>query len=78
MVLDGVRVYINGYLSDTTDIEMKRIVTQAGGKIMSVHFIEALYVYFFNEQRYLGTLLPEPHTLSRRMSHSTHRQHTSS
>jgi len=34
MVLDGVRVYINGYLSDTTDIEMKRIVTQAGGKIV--------------------------------------------
>jgi hypothetical protein len=35
-ILNGVRVYINGYLSDTTDIEMKRIVTQAGGKIMSV------------------------------------------
>ncbi|KIM90939.1 hypothetical protein PILCRDRAFT_811437 [Piloderma croceum F 1598] len=34
MVLVGVRVYINGYLSDTTDIEMKRTVTQAGGEIV--------------------------------------------
>jgi hypothetical protein len=42
MVLDGVRVYINGYLSDTTDIEMKRIVTQAGGKIVSVHPLSSL------------------------------------
>jgi hypothetical protein len=36
-ILNGIRLYINGYLSDTTDIEMKRIVTQAGGQIMSVH-----------------------------------------
>ena len=27
-------VYINGYLADTTDIEMKRIVTLAGGQIL--------------------------------------------
>lgn len=33
-VLRGVRVYINGYLEDTTDIEMKRIVTLAGGQIL--------------------------------------------
>jgi len=33
-VLEGVRLYIDGYLSDTTDIEMKRIVTMAGGQIM--------------------------------------------
>jgi len=39
MILCGVRVYINGYLSDTTDIEMKRIVTQAGGGTVSVRFI---------------------------------------
>ena len=32
-VLRNVRVYINGYLEDTTDIEMKRIVTLAGGQI---------------------------------------------
>jgi hypothetical protein len=36
-VLSGVRLYINGYLSDTTDIEMKRVVTQGGGQIMSVY-----------------------------------------
>jgi hypothetical protein len=36
-VLNGIRVYINGYLNDTTDIEMKRIVTHAGGKIVSVN-----------------------------------------
>jgi hypothetical protein len=35
-VLDGVRLYINGYLNDTTDIEMKRIVTMAGGQILCV------------------------------------------
>jgi hypothetical protein len=35
-VLHGVRLYINGYLNDTTDIEMKRIVTMAGGQILWV------------------------------------------
>ncbi|KAG1783183.1 hypothetical protein EV702DRAFT_1060503 [Suillus placidus] len=30
-VLSGVRVYIGGYLAGTTDIEMKRIVSGAGG-----------------------------------------------
>lgn len=33
-ILRGVRIYINGYLEDTTDIEMKRIVTLAGGQIL--------------------------------------------
>lgn len=32
-VLSNVRVYINGYLSCTTDIEMKRLVVEAGGHI---------------------------------------------
>ena len=36
LVMQGVRVYINGYLSDTTDIEMKRTVTLAGGQVLSV------------------------------------------
>lgn len=35
-VLHGVRVYIDGYISNTTDIEMKRIVTLAGGEMLSV------------------------------------------
>lgn len=33
-VLRGVRVYINGYLANSTDIEMKRIVKLAGGDVM--------------------------------------------
>lgn len=33
-ILTGVRLYIDGYLEDTTDIEMKRIVVLAGGQIM--------------------------------------------
>lgn len=33
-VLENVRVYINGFLRDTTDIEMKRDVTLAGGVIL--------------------------------------------
>ncbi|KAI9001444.1 hypothetical protein BD414DRAFT_474646 [Trametes punicea] len=33
-VLRNVKVYINGYLEDTTDIEMKRIVTLAGGQVL--------------------------------------------
>lgn len=32
-VLRGVQVYISGYLSGTTDIEMKRVVALAGGSI---------------------------------------------
>jgi hypothetical protein len=48
MVMDGVRVYINGYLSDTTDIEMKRTITQAGGEIVSVHFIK--HLIFLNDK----------------------------
>lgn len=33
-ILRGIRVYINGYLEGTTDIEMKRVVTLAGGQIL--------------------------------------------
>lgn len=36
LVMAGVRVYINGYLCDTTDIEMKRTVTLAGGQVLFV------------------------------------------
>ncbi|KAJ8086798.1 hypothetical protein PM082_005623 [Marasmius tenuissimus] len=34
-VLRGVKVYINGFLAGTTDIEMKRIVLEAGGVVLS-------------------------------------------
>jgi hypothetical protein len=33
-VFRSVRVYLSGYLSGTTDIEMKRIIAQAGGQIV--------------------------------------------
>jgi hypothetical protein len=33
-VLKGTRIYINGYLDNTTDIEMKRMITSAGGRVM--------------------------------------------
>ncbi|TFK75770.1 BRCT domain-containing protein [Pluteus cervinus] len=33
-VLHNVCVYLNGYLENTTDIEMKRIITEAGGEIL--------------------------------------------
>jgi hypothetical protein len=42
-VLNGVRLYINGYLSDTTDIEMKRIVMLAGGHIACVSILAFPY-----------------------------------
>ncbi|KDQ64641.1 hypothetical protein JAAARDRAFT_201949 [Jaapia argillacea MUCL 33604] len=32
--LVNVRVYINGYLSNTTDIELKRVVALAGGRVL--------------------------------------------
>lgn len=35
-VLSNVRVYIDGYLSGTTDIEMRRIIAQAGGATLYV------------------------------------------
>jgi hypothetical protein len=35
-ILSNVRVYIDGYLSGTTDIEMRRIIAQAGGTTMYV------------------------------------------
>jgi hypothetical protein len=34
--LKNTRIYINGYLRDTTDIEMKRIITEAGGQALFV------------------------------------------
>jgi len=33
-VLNNTRIYINGYLRDTTDIEMKRIIADAGGQAL--------------------------------------------
>ena len=33
-VLKDTKIYINGYLESTTDIEMKRIIAQAGGQIV--------------------------------------------
>ncbi|KAJ7283932.1 hypothetical protein C8J57DRAFT_1462828 [Mycena rebaudengoi] len=33
-ILVNVKCYINGFLADTTDIEMKRIIASAGGKVL--------------------------------------------
>jgi len=33
-VLSNVRIYINGYLENITDIEMKRIIARAGGQVV--------------------------------------------
>lgn len=33
-VLDGTKVYINGYLNGTTDIEMKRILSLGGATVL--------------------------------------------
>jgi hypothetical protein len=35
-VLNNTQIYINGYLQDTTDIEVKRIITEAGGQVVFV------------------------------------------
>ncbi|KAH9179814.1 hypothetical protein EDB89DRAFT_1835790, partial [Lactarius sanguifluus] len=33
-VLNNTSIYINGYLRGTTDIEMKRVITEAGGQVL--------------------------------------------
>jgi hypothetical protein len=35
-VLSNTRIYINGYLRGTTDIEMKRVIAEAGGQVLFV------------------------------------------
>ncbi|KAF9476497.1 hypothetical protein BDN70DRAFT_935005 [Pholiota conissans] len=35
-VLNGTRIYINGYLENTTDIEMKKIILEGGGDIVCI------------------------------------------
>lgn len=43
-VLSGVRVWIDGYLEDTTDIEMKRLIKLAGGEVLCVKTKPSPYV----------------------------------
>jgi urease accessory protein UreH len=33
-ILSGCRIYIDGYLEDTTDMEMKRTISLAGGQVL--------------------------------------------
>ena len=35
-ILSATRVYLNGHLESTTDIELKRIITEAGGEVVCV------------------------------------------
>jgi len=63
--LSGVRVYIDGYLRGTTDIEMKRIVTSAGGEVRLVfkriaNYRAPVHVFFIDLQH------PEQRTFSPR------------
>jgi len=41
-ILRNTRIYINGYLESTTDLEMKRIVVEAGGEIVQVRFTRSV------------------------------------
>ena len=41
-ILRNTRIYINGYLESTTDLEMKRIVVEAGGEIVQVRFTHSV------------------------------------
>ena len=65
LVMEGVRVYINGYLCDTTDIEMKRTVTLAGGQVLFVLLFYLLRL-FFTEFNLLND--PVKHHQTRRTS----------
>jgi len=42
-VLSNTSIYINGYLRGTTDIEMKRVITEAGGQVLFVQDQYALH-----------------------------------
>ncbi|KAH0839912.1 hypothetical protein J3R83DRAFT_864 [Lanmaoa asiatica] len=44
-VLSNVRVYIDGYLSGTTDIEIRRIIAQAGGTTLYVPRLQVVANY---------------------------------
>lgn len=57
-VLRGVRVYIDGYLANSTDIEMKRIIKLAGGQAMSVQRAVSVSGRMLNGL--LGTRRPAP------------------
>jgi hypothetical protein len=47
-VLINVKCYISGFLENTTDLEMKRIISSAGGRVLCVSFF-----FFFLETRFL-------------------------
>lgn len=59
-VLRNTRIHINGFLDDTTDIEMKRIVTLAGGEIVYVSYLS------------LSFGIPSNQICSRTPSNATH------
>ena len=63
-VLEGIKIYVGGYMAGTTDIEMKRIVTMAGGKIMWV--VRPCRIAVMCKQFAAGTQLLELPISSRR------------
>ncbi|KAF9451643.1 hypothetical protein P691DRAFT_796463 [Macrolepiota fuliginosa MF-IS2] len=59
-VLRSVRVYLSGYLKDTTELEMKRIISEAGGETVLVpsrctHIVTSQWLSGSKTHRLLAT-----------------------
>ena len=64
-VLNNTRIYINGYLQDTTDIEMKRVITEAGGCVVFVRdALNSIPAGLMRSEKTTGTQRPMLPTLS--------------
>jgi hypothetical protein len=60
-IFRNVRVYINGFLDDTTDIEMKRIIIQYGGQVVCVQVPLSLDVHLNHRSTKLYSLWVYPY-----------------
>ncbi|TFK29367.1 hypothetical protein FA15DRAFT_632387 [Coprinopsis marcescibilis] len=57
-IFANLRIYINGYLEDTTDIEIKRLIAESGGKVVSTssrctHIVTSSGLSGSKSQKYL-------------------------
>jgi len=41
-ILKGTRIYVNGYLESTTDLEVKKIIIQLGGQLVYAFLVNNL------------------------------------
>ncbi|KAF6762352.1 hypothetical protein DFP72DRAFT_878614 [Ephemerocybe angulata] len=60
-IFRNTRIYINGYLEGTTDIEVKRIVIEGGGKVLftpsrSTHILTSTGLNGSKTEKYLKTV----------------------